>query len=81
MSTEEVNELLYELDAWRCRVPMRVQDKNIPQQTEDRVQAMYLQTALLLLRPSLLNDDIDDNLLSRFALIAADACEVCLLKD
>ncbi|KAF2163543.1 hypothetical protein M409DRAFT_57430 [Zasmidium cellare ATCC 36951] len=74
-SNQEILQLLGELDDWRLEVPTRTDDHSIPQQNEDRTQAMYLQTALLLIRPVLCRDIVDHDLIVRFATIAADACE------
>lgn len=70
--------MLGELDDWRQQVPPALNDNSIPQQNEDRTQAMYLQTALLLIRPILCRDSVEHDLIVRFATIAADACEVRL---
>ncbi|KAK4501040.1 hypothetical protein PRZ48_006846 [Zasmidium cellare] len=76
--SNHLTSLLGELDDWRREVPPRTNENSIPQQNEDRTQAMYLQTALLLIRPVLCRDSVDHDLIIRFATIAADACEVRL---
>lgn len=71
-----VVQLLAELDAWKRQSPRHVDDPTIPQQTEERRQSIYLQTALQLMRPVLCATEVNAELLGKCASLAADACEV-----
>ncbi|KAF4970530.1 hypothetical protein FSARC_2439 [Fusarium sarcochroum] len=73
-SSEEVWRLLGELDAWRQQVPREL-PAPFPQHSNDRVHATQLHVALLLMRPVLAQESLDQDLLLRCAMLSADACE------
>ena len=49
---------------------------HFPQQGADRVQGTYLQAVLLLIRPILMSNAVDPDLMQLCVNFAADACEV-----
>ncbi|KAK4495610.1 hypothetical protein PRZ48_012878 [Zasmidium cellare] len=74
-SYSDVQTFLAELNEWRDHFPKAGEPFWSPQQPPERVQATYLQAVLVLIRPVLLQADIDPPLLSLCANFAAEACE------
>ncbi|KAF2167795.1 hypothetical protein M409DRAFT_21945 [Zasmidium cellare ATCC 36951] len=74
-SYSDVQTFLAELNEWKDQFPKRGESPWSPQQPPDRVQATYLQAVLVLIRPVLLQADLDPPLLSLCASFAAEACE------
>lgn len=74
-SSEEAWCLLAELDHWRQQAPQELPPP-FPQHTTERVNATWLQVALLVLRPVLSQPIVDQDLLLRCAILTAEACEV-----
>jgi hypothetical protein len=70
-------EFLSELREWKATVP-RTYLSGAPRQTDEFVESMFLQTALLIVRPILFQPNVHPDLLLLCAEKAADACEVCI---
>ena len=79
-SLAEVQSLLYELDRWKQQAPQRRDSRPFPQQTLDRVQATYTQAVLLLIRPILMANKIDPDLIGLCVEFAVEACQVSGLR-
>jgi len=76
-SLPEVQALLYELAQWKQQAPQKQDSRPFPQQTPDRVQATYTQAVLLLIRPILMANEIDPDLIGLCVEFAVEACQVC----
>ncbi|KAJ6185944.1 hypothetical protein N7519_007245 [Penicillium mononematosum] len=74
-SLAEVQNLLYELDQWKQQAPQKRDSRPFPQQTPDRVQATYTQAVLLLIRPILMANEIDPDLIGLCVEFAVEACQ------
>ncbi|KAJ6060684.1 hypothetical protein N7499_012728 [Penicillium canescens] len=74
-SLVEVQALLCELDHWKQQAPPKQDSRPFPQQTPDRVQATYTQAVLLLIRPILMANVIDPDLIGLCVEFAVDACQ------
>ncbi|KAJ5470470.1 hypothetical protein N7530_007827 [Penicillium desertorum] len=74
-SLAEVQNLLYELDQWKQQAPQKRDSRPFPQQTPDRVQATYTQAVLLLIRPILMANEIDPDLIDLCVEFAVEACQ------
>jgi hypothetical protein len=74
-SSSDVASLLSELDEWKQQEPHQ-DSRPLPHQGADRVRANYLQAVLLLIRPVLMNDTVDPDLVELCVNFAVDACEV-----
>ncbi|OJJ80669.1 uncharacterized protein ASPGLDRAFT_51083 [Aspergillus glaucus CBS 516.65] len=74
-SLSDVERLLSELDQWKQQAPRKQDSRCFPQQNPDRVQATYLQAVLLLIRPILMGNVIDSDLIRLCVEFAADACQ------
>ena len=77
---DDVKGFLAELDDWRATAPQRCPAR-CPQQSDERKQGFYLQAVLLTMRPVLMQNAVDQNLLRLCAEKAAEACEVSVLCD
>jgi hypothetical protein len=75
-SLAEVQSLLHELDQWKQQAPQKRDSRPFPQQTPDRVQATYTQAVLLLIRPILMANVIDPDLIGLCVEFAVEACQV-----
>jgi hypothetical protein len=75
-SLPEVQALLYELDQWKQQAPQQRGSRPLPQQTPDRVQATYTQAVLLLMRPILMANEVDPDLIGLCVEFAVEACQV-----
>ena len=73
---EEVCNLLLELDHWNATAPLNL-TSDCPQQSKECKREFYLQTMLLLMRPIMRQDSVDQDLLLLCAEKAAEGCEVC----
>jgi len=71
---DDVKGFLAELDDWRATAPQRCPAR-CPQQSDERKQGFYLQAVLLTMRPVLMQNAVDQNLLRLCAEKAAEACE------
>ncbi|CAG8020474.1 unnamed protein product [Penicillium nalgiovense] len=74
-SLAEVQNLLHELDQWKQQAPQKRDSRPFPQQTPDRVQATYTQAVLLLIRPILMANEIDPDLIGLCVEFAVEACQ------
>lgn len=74
-SLTDVVQLLSELNEWKRQAPQQ-DSRSFPQQGADRVQGTYLQAVLLLIRPILMSNAVDPDLMQLCVNFAADACEV-----
>ncbi|KZN91055.1 putative transcriptional regulatory protein [Penicillium chrysogenum] len=74
-SLAEVQSLLHELDQWKQQAPQKRDSRPFPQQTPDRVQATYTQAVLLLIRPILMANVIDPDLIGLCVEFAVEACQ------
>ncbi|QKX63019.1 uncharacterized protein TRUGW13939_10187 [Talaromyces rugulosus] len=73
-SSSDVASLLSELDEWKQQEPHQ-DSRPLPHQGADRVRANYLQAVLLLIRPVLMSDTVDPDLVELCVNFAVDACE------
>lgn len=71
--------LLDELEVWRQSAPGSLVESNIPKLSSIRIDSIYYQALMLLFRPILSRDFLEDSLLSSCASLSADACEVCFI--
>lgn len=74
-SSSDVASLLSELNEWKQQEPHQ-DSRPLPRQGPDRVRATYLQAVLLLIRPVLMSDTVDADLVELCVNFAVDACEV-----
>lgn len=74
-SSSDVASLLSELAEWKRQEPHQ-DSRRLPRQNPDRVRANYLQAVLLLIRPVLMSDTVDPDLVELCVNFAVDACEV-----
>lgn len=74
-SPDEIWSLLAELDHWKEQAPQKL-PAPFPQHSTERVHATWLMVALLLLRPVLSQEVVDQDLLIHCAVLSEDACKV-----
>ena len=64
------------METWRQQAPRGQSSCDFPQQSDDRIQAVYFHVTLLLVRPAINRMAMDDDLLYRYATLAAEGCDV-----
>ncbi|KAJ5107179.1 hypothetical protein N7456_003854 [Penicillium angulare] len=73
-SSSDVASLLSELNEWKQQEPHH-DSRSLTRQGADRVRANYLQAVLLLIRPVLMGNTVDPDLVGLCVTFAVDACD------